>query len=1357
MRWRCWVVVISVLLAFWAQDGMALAASQQTGSVGSKLSRLFDWLGGGRGSGPRSATGSADVIHRAPQATGHPNGRAAGRAKGELPPASTPSGPDAPTGASATALRGFDAESSKRSAVKSGARFDYFDNADGTFTRRMAQGLVNYQDPAGRWQPIDTALSTAAGGRFRETANSLGVSFARLAGSAGQASTASFSALGSDSATQSDPAQSGPLATMTIPTEQAPESVSWTLSGANSVSASVSGSTAEYDGILPDTNLLLDAQPDGIKESLVLRSPSAPTTWVFPLSLTGLSLATGSDGTVDLVDGTGAVQAFLPAPYAFDAFVDPVSGEHHENWSVTYEITTVDGSPALRMSMDPQWLQDPALKFPVTVDPTMTVSTSGQTDTTYVEYPYAEDFSSEQVLKVGTYDGGAHIGQSFIKLPGLPTDNGYHITAAKLGLFDIWAATCGSSSSYQVYPIAGSWSVTGSKSWDNRPPTAAAIGTWTGTPSSGVCSNSSLNTGTGQWQYTTLSTAYFQNIAMGATANNGLSVFSSGTDSTAWKQFDSDHVSDHSPYVDLTYAPDQAPDITRTYPVSGFTSATLTPQLQAVVSDPDNWPNASVTLNFALYDPSGTQIASSGFGSSSHWDVPVGSLNWGQSYYWTVSAYDGWTTKTSGTQTFSTAVAQPLIASRLAQNSGHGYDEEAGNFTTSATDVKVASVGPPLQVDRAYNSLDVRTSGAFGAGWSSLPDMRVQPDDDGSGGVVVTDSDGRQQRFGRNSSELHQIAGVGDQTGDGVDDAVAVDQTTGKLWLYKGPDFSALTRVQVGNSGWNAMSWLTGADVTADGIGDVVAARASDGTLWLYTGKAGGGLSLGAKIGSSGWDAMTNLVLTPPLAGDGKKDLVAVETSTGKLWAYPVTSTGGLSTRYEIGTAGWNGMTELMGGDFNGDGRGDVVGVESATGNLWLYAGTGSSSLSTRVQIGSFWNSTQDLAPISGITGDATVDFLATQKSSGIRFLYHSGPSFGVGSSYAGNTKTATGMAVYTAALGQSGTLGPLPGSNAGWELLDSSGTTYTFGEAVDTAWKPTEVSDRYGRGETLTYDATGELEQIQNSVSHRSLYYSWTTPSAAGHPHVATVTTDEATDGDAGTAALWTYGYDGDRLTSVCPPSETSPAMASTSCYAYTYTDGSNYPAATLDAGPRSYWRLDDPAASAKAGSAVLANEQTDAGTATGVTFGSAAGPLHGSTASAATFSGAGYISPCPRHPCTRVRAAPCRCGSRPRPAESSSATRRSLSTGRPPPPERSHPCSTSAPTGSSTDTGGWPAAPEPRTSDRSPKSTTTSGTTPCCRRTAARRRCISTGPRRTRSPVPRTTRRTPSPTSAPASSRTG
>ena len=69
---------------------------------------------------------------------------------------------------------------------------------------------------------------------------------------------------------------------------------------------------------------------------------------------------------------------------------------------------------------------------------------------------------------------------------------------------------------------------------------------------------------------------------------------------------------------------------------------------------------------------------------------------------------------------------QPLVTSQLSQNpAGPGFDPQTGNWTTSATDAQVPTVGPALEITRDYNSHDPRLSGAFGAGWSSVLDMKV--------------------------------------------------------------------------------------------------------------------------------------------------------------------------------------------------------------------------------------------------------------------------------------------------------------------------------------------------------------------------------------------------------------------------------------------------------------------------------------------------------------------------------------------------------------------------------------------------------------------------------------------------------
>jgi len=237
-----------------------------------------------------------------------------------------------------------------------------------------------------------------------------------------------------------------------------------------------------------------------------------------------------------------------------------------------------------------------------------------------------------------------------------------------------------------------------------------------------------------------------------------------------WKQFDSyndsnvassqgsDCTGDCRPYLQLTYsttASDIAPQISSQFPPDNYNSPTLTPELIASGTDPDQWPDASLQYVFTVYNAStSAPVASTPSPvSSGDWTVPAGALAWGQTYYWTVQAYDGADYSPDPQWNyFTTAVPQPLVTSQLSQNpAGAGFGTESGNWTTSATDAQVPTVGPALEITRDYNSTDPRISGAFGAGWSSVLDMKVGPGQDGDSGTdteVVTYPDGEDVAFG---------------------------------------------------------------------------------------------------------------------------------------------------------------------------------------------------------------------------------------------------------------------------------------------------------------------------------------------------------------------------------------------------------------------------------------------------------------------------------------------------------------------------------------------------------------------------------------------------------------------------------
>ncbi|BAU87743.1 heme peroxidase [Streptomyces laurentii] len=252
--------------------------------------------------------------------------------------------------------------------------------------------------------------------------------------------------------------------------------------------------------------------------------------------------------------------------------------------------------------------------------------------------------------------------------------------------------------------------------------------------------------------------------------------------------------------------------------------------------------------------------------------------------------------------------------------------------------------------------------------------------------------------------------GFGDWSGDGKADVLARQASTGNLYLYKG---TGAGKLQTGNtqigSGWGGMDALVRhGDFDGDGSEDVVAREASTGDLYLYRGNGTGGFQTGNTKIDNGWNGMDAILSPGDFDGDGNADILARQEATGDLYLYRGNGAGGLQTGNTKIDNGWNGMDAILSpGDFDGDGNADILARQEATGDLYLYRGNGAGGLQTgNTKIDNGWNGMDAILSPGDFDGDGNADILARQEATGDLYLYRGN---GAGGLQTGNTKIDNG------------------------------------------------------------------------------------------------------------------------------------------------------------------------------------------------------------------------------------------------------------------------------------------------------------------------------------------------------------
>ncbi|MEV7730212.1 FG-GAP-like repeat-containing protein [Streptomyces sp. NPDC087917] len=244
---------------------------------------------------------------------------------------------------------------------------------------------------------------------------------------------------------------------------------------------------------------------------------------------------------------------------------------------------------------------------------------------------------------------------------------------------------------------------------------------------------------------------------------------------------------------------------------------------------------------------------------------------------------------------------------------------------------------------------------------------------------------------GPDTSNLTDHRVLADFTGDGKADLAAVDKN-GTLRLYRGRaegTFEA-TSTAVGTAGaWKTVQRIFSGDFNGDGKRDIAAVWESDRIL-LHSGKGDGTFNASAVLSpqSATWAQLKHLTrykLDPASPKDG----VLATRPNGELYAYKVGTNGQLD--FNGGKKIWpdtsfNSVIILGTGDFNGDGRDDVVGVWE-NGALVRWTGNAAGTLeSGGLAAAGTWT---DLKIVTGdVDGDGKIDIVSWK---GTKMSFHRG------------------------------------------------------------------------------------------------------------------------------------------------------------------------------------------------------------------------------------------------------------------------------------------------------------------------------------------------------------------------------
>jgi hypothetical protein len=235
-------------------------------------------------------------------------------------------------------------------------------------------------------------------------------------------------------------------------------------------------------------------------------------------------------------------------------------------------------------------------------------------------------------------------------------------------------------------------------------------------------------------------------------------------------------------------------------------------------------------------------------------------------------------------------------------------------------------------------------------------------------------------------------------------DVLGLSASGNRLLLYRGNGsggfVSGHTTLTPDFTNFNVV--FSPGDFDGDGDADLLARNSVDSDLYLIRGDGSGGAGSISNI-SNNWSNFDTIFSPGDFDGDGKADVIARSGTDHDLYLYRGNGTGGfLSGPHKVGENWQNFDIVFSPGDFDGDTFPDVLARNIGDHDLYLYRGNGSTWISSGKNINNNWSAFDQIFSPGDFDGDGKADVIARNAGDDDLYLYRGN---GTGGFYSGNTK----------------------------------------------------------------------------------------------------------------------------------------------------------------------------------------------------------------------------------------------------------------------------------------------------------------------------------------------------------------